>query len=140
VVQGIFTICVSVFNSTGNYPNFCTWDAVPLDVWVQVTYTYDRTRTGYDRTRTGYVMMTVTYVNSTGTTTVLSTGQWCGQVNGNYDLYNMDMLEFTPLKFVLTYSAVTDCSDNKFDSDPRIRPLDYLGKTCFKRISMTTIE
>jgi hypothetical protein len=24
VVQGIFTICVSVFNSTGNYPNFCT--------------------------------------------------------------------------------------------------------------------
>lgn len=49
----------------------------------------------------------------------------CVQVNGNYDLYSMDMQEFNPRKFVLGYSAVTDCTD--YYTDAKIRPLNDLG-------------
>jgi hypothetical protein len=43
------------------------------------------------------------------------------RVLGNFD-YNMDMQEFTVVKFILGYS-VADCSDN----DASTRPLDSLG-------------
>jgi hypothetical protein len=70
----------------------------------------------------------VTYVNAS-VTVALSTGQCCSQVNGIYsNPYIMDMQEFTPNKFVLSYSAVTDCSDSRGYTDARIRPLDSEGK------------
>jgi hypothetical protein len=90
LTQGIFRLCVSAFNVANNYPSFSTRDAIPLNVWLQVTYTYDRTRSGF-------VALNVTYVNTVSVTVALSTGQCCGQVHGIYsNPYIMDMQEFTP--------------------------------------------
>ena len=98
VSQVIFKLCISVFNNENFYPSLCTIDSVPLDVCLKVTYTYDQTRIGY-------VALDVTYVNTTGVTVILSSRQCCAQVNGNYNLYSMDVKEFTPVKFVLGYSG-----------------------------------
>jgi hypothetical protein len=118
VTQGILRLCVSAFNINNNYPSFCTRDVVPLNVCLQVAYTYDRTRSGF-------VALNVTYVNAVSVTVALSTGQSCSQVNGIYsDPYKMDMQEFAPNKFVLGYSAVTDCSDRRGYTDAVIRNLD----------------
>ena len=120
VTQGILRLCVSAFNVANNYPSFCTRDAIPLNVWLQVAYTYNRTRSGF-------VALNVTYVNAS-VTVALSTGQCCSKVNGIYsNPYSMDMQEFTPNKFVLGYSAVTDCSDSRGYTDAVIRPLDSEG-------------
>lgn len=117
---GVLRLCVSAFNSINQYPSFCTRDAVPLNVWLQVAYTYDRTRAGY-------VALEVTYANGTSTI-ALSTGQCCNQVNGVYqNSYSMDVQEFTVNKFVLGYSAVTDCSGSRGYADAVIRPLDTSG-------------
>jgi hypothetical protein len=112
VSQGIFKLCVSAYNSANHYPSRCTKDSVPLDVWLQVTYTYNRTRIGYGT-------LDLTYVNTTGVPVSLSSG-----VLGNF-AGSMDVQEFTPRKFVLGYSAVTDCAGNF--PNTQIRLLDSLG-------------
>lgn len=137
--DNVFRLCASAFNSVNTVDSFCT-DEVPVNEWLRVLYTYDESRVAAQ-----YVKVTVTYVNVASQTIALNSRNLCfdGATSNqvarlcsiNYQTTNLascidcNLCSCTNryVKYVLGYSAATDCSDNKNFVDAKIRLLTETG-------------